>query len=350
MTPLPALMPSSGISRLGDHLEIEMVDVLYRLLRVRRLSFWRILPHPDGARVRLLAGLDEGRALAMSDPGLEPDELSRLDAHAGFAACVSTGESVRVDTDIDGVHCHLFPISDAREPIGILEIEERGPLTDERALLVEGILRLYRHHLAMLDMHEHDSLTGLLNRESFEDVFIRRIARHVFADASGRNIELVGRRRGIQPTEAAWLAAIDIDHFKRVNESYGHLFGDEVLLLVARLMRTVFRPNDALFRFSGAGFVALLGMCEPFSARTALERFRATVDTFSFPQIGHITVSIGYTRIGAEDTPADAFDRAERALFYAKRNGRNQAHAHEDLSAAGHVQEKAVPVSDLELF
>lgn len=350
MSSLSGFASTPGVGSRRDHLEIEMVDVLFRLLRVRGLSFWRLVPHPEGARVRLVARLAENRVLAMSDPGLEIDELSRLGEHPGFPLCVATGEPVRIDTDSDGAHAHLFPILAPRGVIGILEIDRRGPLTDEQTDLVEGILRLYRHHLALLDAHEHDGLTGLLNREAFEDVFNRRIARHVYADLSGRNIELVGRRRGVQPTESAWLATIDLDEFKRVNEQYGHLFGDEVILLVTRLMRTVFRPNDALFRFSGSAFVVLLGLCEPFSARTLLERFRATVDTFAFPQVGHVTVSIGYTRIGAEDTPADAFDRAEEALTYAKQHGRNQAHAYEDLAAAGRVREKAVPVSDLELF
>jgi diguanylate cyclase (GGDEF)-like protein len=117
---------------------------------------------------------------------------------------------------------------------------------------------------------------------------------------------------------------MDIDHFKRVNDRYGHLYGDEVLLLFARLMGNCFRYTDFLFRFGGEEFVALLTYADETGAHTALERFRTTVQAYDFPRVEHITVSIGYCGIDDDSLAPSLIDMADRALYHAKHHGRNR--------------------------
>jgi diguanylate cyclase (GGDEF)-like protein len=154
-------------------------------------------------------------------------------------------------------------------------------------------------------------------------------------------------RRELSNGARHWLAVVDIDHFKRVNDSHGHLIGDEVLLLVAQLMRQTFRHGDRIYRFGGEEFVVLLRCPQAQSARVAFERLRLRIGAHDFPQVGQLTVSIGYTAIDADDTPGAAFERADLAVYEAKHVGRNCTVDHADLA----VQPSAEgPRGELEFF
>lgn len=351
MSKLFSLVADVTGKRDRDLLEATLADVLFRLLRARRVNLWRVLEHPQGgARVRLMAGVSGAHSIAMSDPMVDTEELARLDEFPGFCASFDTSTCLRLPGDDPGSSRHLFPVSSEREPIGLLELEVVDDLSPAQIEMVDGMLRIYRNHLALLDYSDHDSLTALLNRKTFDDVFLRRVARQTLADDLGQAVELVGRRRVPRPDETPWLAVIDIDFFKRINDRYGHLFGDEVLLLLGRLMRSIFRTNDALFRFGGEEFVVLLALTDRVGAETALERFRMRVEEFAFPQVGQVTVSVGFTRATLTDSPSDAFDRADEALYYAKQNGRNQVRGYEALLELGVVKPKRVETGDVELF
>ena len=143
---------------------------------------------------------------------------------------------------------------------------------------------------------------------------------------------------------------MDIDKFKTINDRFGHLIGDEVLILMANLMRESFRVQDKLFRFGGEEFVALIRPAEFSHATRTFERFRTHVEAFNFPQVGRVTISIGFTRIKLGDTASKILDSADEALYWAKEHGRNQSHAYETLIAEGKLQQPAAPDSDVELF
>lgn len=333
-----------------DLLEVTVAEVLFSLLDARRLSLWKVIEHPQGARVRLMAGLSRGQAVAMSDPAVEHEMLPRLDEFDGFCACFATHAPMRMATPDTGGERHVFPVGTAREAVGILEVDVDGEMTTTQEQLIDGLLRIYRNHLTLLDYSENDTLTGLLNRRTFEDVFARRISRQSLADEMSRHIEYVGQRRIPSAGETPWLAVIDIDFFKRVNDRFGHLFGDEVLLLVARIMRSVFRPHDVLFRFGGEEFVVLLSATNAAGARVAVERLRATVEAYAFPQVGQVTISIGFTCVSPDDSPIGAFERGDDALYLAKQLGRNRALCWEELIESGELTPKVAPASEIELF
>jgi len=137
---------------------------------------------------------------------------------------------------------------------------------------------------------------------------------------------------------------------KPLLDSHGHLMGDEVLVTLSQLMRQSFRFDDQLFRFGGEEFIIVLQPATAENAFKALERFRAAVATHDFARVGKITVSVGYSHLRAYDTPSDAIDRADEALYFAKRHGRNQVDGYERLVAAGSLMPKTIRTGEVELF
>jgi len=158
-----------------------------------------------------------------------------------------------------------------------------------------------------------------------------------------------GERR-TKPVTGYWLGVVDIDHFKRVNDGFGHLIGDEVLVLVARIMRQSFRHYDRLYRFGGEEFVILLRGGTEADAMRAFERFRTNVESYPFPQVNKVTVSVGFTEVQHKDTPSLAFSRADQGVYQAKHEGRNQVLCFESLVRSGVLETEDTHVGDVELF
>jgi diguanylate cyclase (GGDEF)-like protein len=261
----------------------------------------------------------------------------------------SSGETVVQNTPVG---CTWFvPVSVDGGLQRLLEIDFDQAPDDRTHQVVEGVVAIYRNFLNLLDYSERDTLTALLNRKSFDETFYRA-TQHVSSGdepASGTEPDDPSGQRHALKAPSYWLAVIDIDHFKRVNDGYGHLIGDEVLLLVAGLMRQTFRLDDQLYRFGGEEFVVLLRADDTSGAEVVFERFRINVERHNFPQVGRITVSIGYTQLRDYDTPTSAFERADKAVYVAKSSGRNQVLCYEKLQQFGEVQESEMS-NDVELF
>ncbi len=152
-----------------------------------------------------------------------------------------------------------------------------------------------------------------------------------------------------EDTMQQWLAVVDIDHFKLVNDRFGHLYGDEVLILVANILRSSFRSHDRIFRFGGEEFVVLLRSTSLSTAHKVFNRFRKNVEDYYFPQVGQVTVSVGFVST-EQGSPVEILGQADQALYFAKENGRNQVRYYDDLVAEGHLQSKQVNNDDVELF
>jgi diguanylate cyclase (GGDEF)-like protein len=217
---------------------------------------------------------------------------------------------------------------------------------------ISGYFQIYRNYLHLLDESEHDTLTGLLNRRTFEQNLAKILAEwHKDSDRQGEDSKELPHRRQGEGGECNWLAVIDIDFFKRINDKFGHLYGDEVLVLLANIMRESFRGYDKLFRFGGEEFVAILRTTDQAGATHALDRFRQAVAAYAFPQIGQVTVSIGFVEIAYQAIPTEVLGHADDALYYAKEHGRNRLCQYEVLVEAGEV--KPTPFAegeDAELF
>ncbi|MFY3383097.1 sensor domain-containing diguanylate cyclase [Paracidovorax sp. MALMAid1276] len=151
-----------------------------------------------------------------------------------------------------------------------------------------------------------DALTGLLNRRGFE-------AQMEFAMA-------VARRSG-RPLS---LVAVDVDHFKRVNDTHGHDAGDEVLRRLARTLVERLRACDVVARLGGEEFVVLLPDTDLEGARATAQALVDAMAAQHDPVVGAITVSAGATALrDAQEKAADLIRRSDAALYDAKRNGRN---------------------------
>ena len=210
----------------------------------------------------------------------------------------------------------------------ILAYDVTDSRTDNRAEEIACLVRMYCNQLKLLDYSELDTLTRLLNRKTFDETFDRLLTS---SDMDEPEDGFDDRRDHLDEGTPAWLCVIDIDHFKRVNDSFGHLFGDEVLLRMGELMRRTFRGGDRLFRFGGEEFVVILNAADEALASVSFNRFRTSVEKHEFPQVGTVTCSIGFTAVSSMDAPTDVVGRADEALYYAKEHGRNQVCCYERL-------------------
>jgi diguanylate cyclase (GGDEF)-like protein len=273
-------------------------------------------------------------------------ELPPLAAHRELRDCYDRKTPLSVSPDESGRHRHIFPVVSPQGVVGFLEIYRSALLSDDQHRLVSGLLRIYHNHLKILDYSENDELTGLPNRKTFDASF--SLLAPMEAPMRERKIqfERIERRRPVDPAQPRWLAVMDIDFFKRINDRFGHQCGDDVLIAMARLMRCSFREADRLFRCGGEEFVIILEPTEAYFVGGVLERFRAVVDNHDFPQVGSVTISIGYTCILAGDTGLTAFRRADEALYAAKRQGRNQVICREELTNGDFLPQKALGETD----
>jgi diguanylate cyclase (GGDEF)-like protein len=341
-------------SRNRGEIEAAVLTAVQTTLQARRTELYKLFMPPGDVLVGLAAEIsaaNRGEAITHDDGFSWPEQIGSIEHTPYFQACLAENRDTQ-DELADGDHRGILLIRNAQhEPYGFLSILRAGPLTPDELQIAAGFVQLLTNCLAMLDYSETDSLTRLLNRKTFDEYLIK-ILTHIPVqdDALSGALHLPQRRQAHPDARDHWLGVMDIDHFKSINDRFGHLIGDEVLILMADLMRESFRVQDKLFRFGGEEFVALLRPAEFSHAIATFERFRTLVERHEFPQVGRVTVSIGFTRIKLGDTLSMILDSADEALYWAKEHGRNQCHAYETLVDAGKLKARQAPESELVLF
>ena len=327
-----------------DALDIALVTAINDMLLPLTTCISRVVGEKGDERWLISAQLKEGQTVPTADPAWAPvDLLPVVGKHPLRQQAVATQQVQQATT---APFITVFPLASTVDSIGILEVQTAEPMAADFLRLVTGVLRLYANFQSLLDYSERDGLTELLNRKTFDGAFLKATV----GQKPPEEEAIDGERRGIDIPGTYWLVMIDIDHFKKVNDTCGHLIGDEVLLLLARLMRAHFRFHDQLYRFGGEEFVVLMRCNGEAEAAAVLERLRATVQAHPFPQVGNITISIGFSEVRPGDTPSGAFERADKAVYHAKGHGRNQVCSHAALVASGDLVEIAAPEGDMELF
>lgn len=330
-----------------DLLDITLAHALMDLLHPKSVAIHKLVG--DGASAQrwfLRARLAAGQVAAASDPPwIDFEGLPLRQAFPQRVEVLESEQVLRTQTP-RGEALTIFPMLAEGADAGVIEVLSGGPLSPTSQRTVSSILRIYRNFHGLLDYSERDTLTGLLNRKTFDEAFLKttHTAAHPSPPAAAGD-----ERRTEAPLTQYWLGVVDIDHFKSVNDRFGHLIGDEVLLLVARILRSTFRFQDRLYRFGGEEFVVLLRCASETDAHHAFERMRVNMEDYQFPQVGKVTASVGYTAVLAGDTPSGAFERADQAVYYAKQNGRNQVCGHAELVRRG-VLKDATKTGDVELF
>jgi len=224
------------------------------------------------------------------------------------------------DHDIDIRHGHKhnfrynYRLLVGTYPLGDLTLFRETELDSKETLALEYLLSSLLYplrnsilYLNALKTARKDPLTGINNRCAFDETFKR---------------EMDMAQRHETPFS---LLIVDIDHFKNVNDSFGHLYGDCVLREVAQRIEQCIRSTDILFRYGGEEFAILLSNTPTSGAQLTAERIRRSMKTLNKQSESgdNITVSIG----GAEQVKGDDantfFKRADDALYQAKDNGRN---------------------------
>lgn len=309
--------------------------LISRLTDAKTLTIYHMQPKGNEIFVVPVLHLAGGKNISTRSANIMPFLLSSNTRIADALSKPRVASNKKVEEEM------ILPLQEVKGGItAFCRLENaHNDVTTQRVLPL--LLEFYMNFLALLDDNERDTLTGLLNRKTF-DGRMTKIQE-----------DIVNQRQHTAGKDAPahyCLAALDIDHFKHVNDTFGHIFGDEVLLLFSNIMKKTFREDDLLFRFGGEEFVVLLANSDIAKAHIALERFRVAVENNIFPQVGKVTVSIGVAVISAEEMPRTTIDRADQALYYAKQHGRNQIRDYEELLKQGLLKEQKIQTGDIELF
>ncbi len=212
-------------------------------------------------------------------------------------------------------HALVVPIQRSGQLMGAMELylTDWRELTEDQADLLNGVASqaaIAIRHAQLFEMQEEnaltDELTRLPNRRALAQRFLQEMQR--------------ARRHH---TGLAFLM-IDLDHFKQVNDTYGHLNGDAVLAGLASLLLSGLRESDVCARYGGEEFGLILPETNEEGARTLAERIRGMVAAATFPAGLKLTISVGIAATEEPDLFAELIDRADQALYASKQGGRNQ--------------------------
>jgi diguanylate cyclase (GGDEF)-like protein len=227
------------------------------------------------------------------------------------------------DSEIEGWFCSYKPLT-SKHFVLLVKSRDQDKLIEEEYL--QFLFHFYCHQLQMLQGTYRDALTGLYNRRAFNEKILQLLE---------RSSNHKRRAMNFSPTIYVML---DIDNFKSVNDSQGHLLGDEVLLLLAQQMTDSFRENDMLFRYGGEEFAMVLMDVTDEQAQQSLERFREKIANYKFPNVEQVTVSIGFTHFDKNLSMDELINQADNALYYCKTTTRNAVHSYQEL-----VKNKSIP-------
>jgi len=155
----------------------------------------------------------------------------------------------------------------------------------------------------------HDGLTGIWNRSAVWEHLEREMA------------------RALRQNQPLAVVMSDIDHFKSINDTYGHLTGDQVLIQTSQRLREALRPYDAIGRYGGEEFLFVLSNCDAAAAQTLAERLRSWMAAEPFEVLGNripVTISLGVSTWDGHAPSSELLRNADDALYHAKRAGRNR--------------------------
>ena len=304
-----------------DRADTLLLDTLRELLAPATVALHRCSGDSQSLQWRSRVPVT-GRGRRAGDTGMVTRFEARpaVEADPAWVECLRRHQILEIESHPTVM---LLPLVVTGQGVGVVEVRSSGPLGHHTRQTARAVVRLYGNFLALLDYGERDALTGLFNRKTFNDCFMRIVVGHATAaGAAGQPLN-------------HYMAVLNLDHFKKVNDTFGHLVGDEVLLITSRVMRTALRTEEGLFRFGGEEFVVLLEAPDEEAARQVLDRLREQVAQQHYPQAERVTVSIGFTELRPSDLPTSAIERADRALHLAKASGRNRVTGPAAMAQAG---------------
>jgi diguanylate cyclase len=347
--------PEPSYSSVAKHIEETLLGLLDDLTLPERhrpqaesmrdrlkngLNWYELLPILDDLATLMLAisgsGQHEFEAyLQRLNERLESFQSNLQAASAGHADNRSAAQAMdtQIREQVDGLQNSMQEAADLDDLKQVLENHLEGLLgtmdqhrkqRDEREQEVAGRLQSLAERVAHMEQEaqgfrEHleeqrqkaliDPLTGLPNRAAWSERLDLEISQW--------------QRHG----NTLMLAMLDLDHFKRINDNYGHLAGDKVLKLIASVLRKRLRSTDFIARFGGEEFVLLMPSTVPAAGMKLLEHLRASIEACPFHFKGErvtITISMGLTAFRSGEHSDLVLKRADQALYRAKNAGRNR--------------------------
>ncbi len=243
-----------------------------------------------------------GRAVLVTDVGAAPEYLAFWGEVARTGSFMSV--PIRASGEIIGMLALTRP---PEEPLSDHESRLVSALADQVALAIKNAQLFAR----LEELSTKDELTGLSNRRHFKD----RLAR-----------EMADARRYGHPLS---VLVIDVDHFKKLNDREGHAAGDEALVEVSRVLASSLREVDMVARWGGEEFVVTLSRTGEADAIKVGEKLREGIAAMRLAvtagqPLGHLSVSIGVAELLADEDASELVQRADRAVYVAKKDGRNR--------------------------
>ncbi len=311
----------------------DFVAVLEQILMVlrnaadeQRAEFQGFLSEVTESLAQVQAFVDNSRRHSQQTSDSDADMDARVrEQIQGIKAAVESPDAdlhtlkISVQNQIGAIIQSLDGFKLQRSQQDELLVTEMSRLTD-RITSLEHESRELRLHLArQQESALKDSLTELPNREAYSLRVNQLLEMWRYKDSIG----IADEERSL------CLAVADVDFFKNINDSYGHLAGDKVLKIIARELISRLREEDFVARFGGEEFVILMPDTRPADAEHVLNKLRLAIAAIPFHfkerQI-QITLSFGVVAATANDTVETLFDRADQALYLAKQAGRNRVH------------------------
>jgi len=309
-----------GMRRLEREIDTRVQEVRRSEHRLQRAQDIAGLAHWDwdASGKRVVLSEQSRRMLDITDAVVEADLdtiLSRVHpadrdgVESAMRAAARPGGKMQLD------HRIVLPDGTERAVQHFAEAEETGAGQLQLSSTLLDITERHRHQQALQQAATHDSLTGALNRSGFRE---RALRSQSWAARHGASLTVM---------------VFDADHFKQVNDRYGHEAGDRVLIGIVRVLDELMRPYDVLGRMGGEEFALLMNAISQEQAFAIAERLRQAVAARAVPlatgETVQVTVSVGAVHVSVADAPLDTLlDTADRAMYEAKQGGRNRVVLH----------------------
>lgn len=328
-SPLPSMLKKLGaITAIRDTQLVEqsLLRTLAPIVGVLETSLYRI-----SSQYQITHILHHSRTGSRDSDGTERIS-ERIDAIRNETNIAEHIKEVIDNVRLLGHACHrrrgdglifCYPLRSGEQQSGYLIFERGHILTPVEEAVITGVLRVYSNYYALLDSSQRDRLTGLHNRYAMEI-----------------SLERLWEELSVQPQRGCyWLGVLDIDHFKSINDRHGHVIGDEILLLVSRVLGKTLRRTDLLFRYGGEEFITIVEAGDAGTATQLFERLRRAVGDYNYPQVGRVTLSGGFSLVSTTLLPKSVLERADRAMYEAKKAGRDRICHYDTLRAQGVLEE-----------
>lgn len=303
---------------MSENLDVEVLadETLSLLIHSTNIDAGAIIISKKG-EMKLIAS----KGILESETLLEHDVVCKSIAR-GQAERIKVPKNIK----IDGVLTHFFPSEVFIEPIefkginlGVLIAATGANMADEHT---ERLLELFSRSigLAINNAMTHSKFQHLAAIDGLTEIYNRRFGMDRLKEDFSR---------AIRDSANLSVAMVDIDHFKKVNDTYGHLVGDKAIILTTSIIKSSLRDGDIVVRYGGEEFLIILHGANSEDAMTVCERIRHKVNDSILKegdQQIHLSVSIGISSYPEQSASKEVelIDMADQALYHAKNNGRNQ--------------------------